>query len=59
VRVETLVLDGDDRVLDRRRDVLAVDEDAILLAGQGGQLAPVSVQEHRVVGVLELVAGLQ
>ena len=35
VRVEALVLDRDDRVLDVRRDVLRIDEDPVLVAGKG------------------------
>ena len=41
VLVEALVLDRDDRLLHRRRDLLGLEQDPPLVPGQGGQLGPV------------------
>jgi hypothetical protein len=59
VLVEAAILDGDDRVAHVRRDVAVVDEDAALVVGQHAERLAVGVLEHRVLGVLVLLAVLE
>jgi hypothetical protein len=59
VLVEAAILDGDDRVAHVQRDVAGVDDDAALVVGQDAERLAVRVDEHRVLGVLVLLAVLE
>ena len=52
--VEALVLDRDDGLFDVEGDLVRVDDDSLLVAGQRRELGPVAVVDHRVLGVLVL-----
>ncbi len=57
--VEALVLDGDHRLLDDRRDLLGGEQDAALVVGQGGEALAADVVDDRVLGALVLLAALE
>ena len=47
--VEALVLDRDHGLLDRRRDLVGLDEDPLLVPGQGRERSPVAGEDDRVL----------
>ena len=55
VLVEALVLDGDDRLLHDRRDLIGLQDDAALLAAEHGEQLAVAVEDVAVVRDLLLV----
>ena len=59
VAEEAAVLDRDDRVAHARRDLAVADQEPALVVGQDAELTAVDVVEHRVAGVLVLLAVLQ
>ena len=59
VLVEALVLDRDDRVLHRRRDLVGGDEDAVLVVGQDRQRTAAIVEQDRLLRVAELLLVLE